>query len=354
MTFQTGTTTTTRSRFRAARMAVATVVGAAAALGVLGTGLLGMGQASAATSSAAPPAFQIPVAIALTDGSATIGSRISATGITGVSTGTLGIEGSIENPLAIDVPQSDVQIQPNTARLSLGPLGIGLPATFTATSALTGTAQLQSNGSITSTISASLETTAQVGPFSCTIGPIAAQLTTGTSGDLTGTPITGPLGGVQSGVLVADDFSVPAVQPSATCPGLVAVLTNALAGLPLAPGASSLRFDTTIVNGLSGGTDTLYTVPTTGTAGTNAAVIGLYWTTPSSDAALAFTSGSPASTGTARVDSRGSLGGFITVSGTDSDGSNPIVATDGAARGTAPFTVTGNAPAGGNLFGSWW
>lgn len=186
------------------------------------------------------------------------------------------------------------------------------------------------------------------------IGPIAAQLTTGTSGDLTGAPIAGPLGGVQSGVLVADEFSVPAVQPSATCPGLVALLTSSLAGLPLAPGASSLRFDTTIVNGLSGGIDTLYSVPTSGTAGTTAAVIGLNWTTPSSGEGLAFTSGSPASTGTARVDSRGSLGGFITVSGTDSDGSNPIVATDGAARGAAPFTVTGNAPAGGGQFGFWW
>lgn len=338
-----------RSTSRVVRIAVTTAVGAAATVGVLGTGLFGMPAASAAPSS-----VQIPIAIALTDGSATIGSHIAATGITGVSTGTLSINGSIMNPLAINVPRSDVQIQPNTAHLSLGPLGVGLPATFTATSALVGTAQLQDNGSITSTISASLETTAQVGPFSCTIGPITAQLTTATSGDLTGTPITGPLGGVQSGVLVAGDFAVPAVQPSATCPGLVAVLTNALAGLPLAPGASSLRFDTTLVNGLSGGTDTVYSVPTTGTAGTTAAVIGLNWTTPSSEASLAFSSGSPVSTGSAHVDANGSLGGFITVSRTDSDGSNPIVATDGTARGTAPFTVTGNQAPGGNLFGSWW
>ncbi len=330
-------------------MAVATAVGAVTTLGVFGTGLFGMPAASAAPSS-----IQIPIAIALTNGSATIGSHIAATGITGVSTGTLSIDGSLANPLAIDVPRSDVQIQPNTARLSLGPLGVGLPATFTATSALAGTAQIHANGAITSTISASLETTAQVGPFSCTIGPITAQLTTGTSGDLTGTPITGLLGGVQSGVLVADDFAVPAVQPSATCPGLVAVLTNSLAGLPLAPGASSLRFDTTLVNGLSGGTDTVYSVPTTGTAGTTAAVIGLNWTTLASDASLSFTSGSPASTGSARVDANGSLGGFVTVSRTDSDGSNPIVATDGTASGTAPFTVTGNEAPGGNQFGPWW
>lgn len=295
----------------------------------------GVALAAPAAGAATPG---IATASALTGGTATIGSHISASGITGVATGTLtpGAGGTFD----VVLPQANVQILPGTATLSLGILKLGLPTTFTANSDITGTASLGAGGTIDATLTSSLSTTAQVGPFACTIGPITATLTTGTSGSLTGTPFTGSLTGVESGVLVANDFAVPAVQATPSCPGLVASLVNVLAGLPLAPGASSLTFHATLVNGLAGAPHQLTSVPTSGAAGTQVAVIGTGWA-PSTSARLAFTSGRPASTGTASVDASGALGGFLSVTKSDTAGSNPIVATQGTATASTPFTVVG-------------
>lgn len=294
-----------------------------------------MALAEPAAGAATPG---LATASALTGGTATIGSHISASGITGVATGTLapGAGGTFD----VVLPKGNIDILPGTATLSLGFLKLGLPTTFTADSDITGTATLGAGGSIDATLTSSLSTTAQVGPFACTIGPITASLTTGTSGSLTGTPFTGSLTGVESGVLVANDFSVPAVQATPHCPGLVAGLVDILAGLPLAPGSSSLKFNASLVNGLAGTPNQLTSVPTSGAAGTQVAVIGTGWA-PSSSAHLAFTHGTPVSTGTASVDASGALAGFLAVTKSDTAGSNPIVATQGAATGSTPFTVVG-------------
>jgi hypothetical protein len=319
-----------------ARAGLALVTGAAACAVAFGGVALGAPAAGAATTG-------IATASALTGGTATIGKHISASGITGVATGTLtpGAGGTFD----VVLPKAEVQILPGTATMSLGFLKLGLPTTFMADSAITGTASLGAGGSIDATLASSLSTTARVGPFACTIGPITAALTTGTSGSLTGAPFTGSLTGVESGVLVANDFAVPAVQATPACPGLVAGLVNVLAGLPLAPGASSLTFHATLVNGLTGAPHQLTSVPTRGAAGTQVAVIGTGWA-PSTVANLAFTSGRPASTGAASVDAAGALGGFVSVTRSDAAGSNPIVATQGTATGSTPFTVVGTQSGG--------
>ncbi len=311
-------------------------VGCALTTGVGGCALV-VGGVAVATPPAGAATPGIATASALTGGTATIGKRISASGITGVATGTLqlGTGGVFD----VVLPQKNVQLLPTTATMSLGFLKLNLPTTFSANSAITGTATLGASG-INATLTSSLSTTAQVGPFSCTIGPIVASLTTGSSGSLTGTPFTGALTGEESGVLVANDFAVPAVQATSSCPGLVAGLVNVLAGLPLAPGASSLTFHAALVNGLTGAPHQLVTVPTSGAAGTQVAVIGTGWS-PTTAAQLAFTSGHPASTGTAAVDSSGALGGFLSVTSSDAAGSNPIVATQGTATASTPFTVVG-------------
>ena len=65
--------------------------------------------------------------------------------------------------------------------------------------------------------------------LSCTIGPFTIHLTG---------VVTGPLSNA-SIVLRSNDFEVPGVKPSPTCPGQVPSNLNAIAGLPIAPGGAS-------------------------------------------------------------------------------------------------------------------
>jgi hypothetical protein len=71
--------------------------------------------------------------------------------------------------------------------------------------------------------------TAPLFGVSCTIGPVSIPLTGAVTGPLTNTSAT----------LSSNDFSVPTVQPSTTCPAAVAANVDALAGLPLSPGQAS-------------------------------------------------------------------------------------------------------------------
>jgi hypothetical protein len=81
-----------------------------------------------------------------------------------------------------------------------------------------------------------------VGPLSqCSDGPMTPTLTTGKSGSLEGTLLTGEslIAGVE-GTLVANEFAVPKIEPSSTCSLAAAELSNTLIGLPLKPGEASI------------------------------------------------------------------------------------------------------------------
>ena len=77
--------------------------------------------------------------------------------------------------------------------------------------------------------------TAPLFGVSCTIGPVTIPL---------GGSVTGPLAST-TGTLSSDDFGVPAIQPSPTCPSAVASNIDAIAGLPLAPGGASATLPVT-------------------------------------------------------------------------------------------------------------
>jgi hypothetical protein len=70
---------------------------------------------------------------------------------------------------------------------------------------------------------------------SCTIGPVTIPLTGSATGPLTATTAT----------LTSSSFSVPAIQPSATCPAAVAANVDMIAGLPLSAGHASATLPVT-------------------------------------------------------------------------------------------------------------
>lgn len=78
----------------------------------------------------------------------------------------------------------------------------------------------------------------------CPVSIPNVPLTTLASGALVGQPVTGPFhGGVA--LAVANNFGIPAVQASASCPPALAQTVNKLAGLPAAPGTASLSVPVT-------------------------------------------------------------------------------------------------------------
>jgi hypothetical protein len=80
--------------------------------------------------------------------------------------------------------------------------------------------------------------------FTCLSGPVSVTLTTQPNGQLTGQRLT-PVGNGSRGTgrVVANDFAVPAVASSSTCPAPIARSVNRLLGLPSPAGGSSLTFD---------------------------------------------------------------------------------------------------------------
>jgi hypothetical protein len=95
-----------------------------------------------------------------------------------------------------------------------------------------GSSQNGLNVTMDATVSGS---TAPLFGVSCTIGPFTIPLT--------GT-VTGPLTDLTA-TLSSDDFSVPGIQSSPTCPGALPANVDAIAGLPLAPGQASASLPVT-------------------------------------------------------------------------------------------------------------
>ena len=131
--------------------------------------------------------------------------------------------------------------------VSVKVLFLSLPATVTVNAPLEGPVTFANNLTTANIkLGANLTASAKLLGFSCAIGPLTPTLTTGTSGSLTGVPFTGSLGKGFSGKVVANDFAVPAISSSSSCPKLIASLAGLLVGLPASAGKASISMDGSI------------------------------------------------------------------------------------------------------------
>jgi hypothetical protein len=169
-----------------------------------------------------------------------IGKLARASGTTASACGLVTFDPA--QGLLSTIARDNLTFQPFILRI--GPLGV--PTQVTPVSDFHGTVAGNPDGTTSITLTGSLTATSTLLGLKCTIGPFTPTLTTGTSGELSGTPLVGQLPGPLTGKVVANDFAVPAAQASARCPGVVARLINLLVGLPQAPGGSSLTADVSL------------------------------------------------------------------------------------------------------------
>ncbi|MGA2036810.1 MAG: hypothetical protein ABSH04_04410 [Acidimicrobiales bacterium] len=213
----------------------------------------------ASATSVACPASGITFAATFSNGQIVLGTAAKSFGVNGTACGqltqtSLSISGTtLTAGFNIDAPAANVSFAPGTVTL----FGlISAPATTAVNTDLTGTAISTVNvlnGAATTqqTAGQSLTSTVNLLGFKCNIGPITPVLTTGTSGSLTGTTLTGTQNlsagtAVLTGKLVANAFTVPAIQPSKTCPAILAWGSNLLLGLPMSAGKSSLTISVSL------------------------------------------------------------------------------------------------------------
>ena len=193
-------------------------------------------SSTSSSSNTCPTASGASLAFAgtLSNGVAKFGSAASVTGLTGTMCGLVNV-----GTLTATVQPANFVFAPTTTKL----LGfLNLPTTITvgapATAVLApGKASGTYDTSMKLTLSANVDL---LGLFHCTVGPMTPTVTTGTSGTVSGTPLTGSLLTKLTGTMAAGDFAVPAIQSSSTCPGIIAGISNLIMGLPLAAGKSTI------------------------------------------------------------------------------------------------------------------
>ncbi|HEV2361828.1 MAG TPA: hypothetical protein VGS21_09020 [Acidimicrobiales bacterium] len=189
-------------------------------------------------AAACPTTPGLPFTGSLANGTFKVGLIVNGSGIGGSVCGTLT---PTTGGFKVSIPQSNFTFSGgNITILGL----VSLPAVISADSNATGSAKATKNG-LASTLNVSISSTVSLLGFTCTIGPFSPHLTTGRSGTLTGKNFTGSFTNL-SGEFVANNFVVPAVQPTESCPLLVAGLINTTIGLPSWPGDASLTTDSTL------------------------------------------------------------------------------------------------------------
>lgn len=215
------------------------------AVGTLGVALAAPAGAAATgtgptlTCAAAPPGGNVAFSGSLTNTVATLGGAAKLSGLSGHLCGT------------IDLATLTASIQPSQFRFTKADTTLfgllPLPTTTTVTAPASATLAANPHGGYDTSMRVSLQASASIlGLFTCNVGPFTPTFTTGRSGSLTGTPLTGSLLSQLSGTLVADDFSVPAITPSASCPGFIAGIADLVMGLPLAAGRSTITSTATL------------------------------------------------------------------------------------------------------------
>lgn len=227
-----------RGRSRALRNAgisVAIVVVSA----LLATGV-GTGTAGASATTCTKPAGAFATFHAtFSNGTLKMGSA-TGSGLAAQACGSISI---VNGQFISTVQPADIAFSPATVKI----LFLSLPTTVTVNGPMTGPAKIGAGfTSADINLTANITASASLLGFNCGIGPLAPTLTTGKSGSLTGKTFTGSLAAGFSGTVVANDFPVPAIKKSKTCPGLIAFLSNTLVGLPAAAGKASISMDGTI------------------------------------------------------------------------------------------------------------
>lgn len=172
----------------------------------------------------------------LNHGSLQIGKSASSTGNSAHGCGL--VTAAPDGQLVASIAPANLTFAPATTKV----LFLNLPTTTTALTTISGPVSIGADGADVA-LAGTLQASTKIGFFTCVVGPITPKLTTGTSGALTGSKFVPQPDGSLAGRVVSNDFSVPAIKASPTCPGIVAALNNALLGLPLAPGKSSIVFD---------------------------------------------------------------------------------------------------------------
>jgi hypothetical protein len=210
--------------------------------GAVGAAAL-VAPAGAAASCGEPPAGHLYFNGTQTEGVIKVGSTASATGVSG--TVTCGLLSEIT--LTFEIPAEGVKYNPFTLKL-LGflPLESTLNVEGTTTGGLSPVTKenefgeeetLGYNTAFTTPVDS---TVSFLGIANCTVGPFSPTLTTGKSGSLEGSILVGSIQSGLSGTLVANEFTIPKIAASRSCPLFLAGLSNLILGLPQKAGGSSL------------------------------------------------------------------------------------------------------------------
>lgn len=173
---------------------------------------------------------------AFTNGTVLLGSAK----VSGLSAKACGAVSGKLWELVTSIQPGDIRVQDVSVKF----LFLSLPSTITVNAALS--SPFRPAHLLTSTevsVTANLSASARLLGFSCVIGPLAPTLTTGKSGMLQGKAFAGSMKNGFTGKVVANDFTVPAIKVSKTCPWLIATLSNIIVGLPAAPGKASISMD---------------------------------------------------------------------------------------------------------------
>jgi hypothetical protein len=202
-------------------------------------GLLVAVPPAAAAAAPCPTTGGTPITSQLGNGTLRIGPVARASGTTASGCGLLIFD---DQGLRTVLPKDNLTFDP--FRLKVGILSV--PTTVTAASDFAGPVVLLPNNAVDASLAGSVTSSANILGFRCTIGPFSPTLTTGTSGSLTGSPFVGQPDGSLGGKLVANDFAVPAVRPSARCPAPIAALVNLTTHLPQRAGGSSITYDASL------------------------------------------------------------------------------------------------------------
>jgi hypothetical protein len=224
-------TSTPRRALRKASIPATVLITTALLFSGLGTGTAG----ASATDCVKPAGAFALFHASFKNGSMKLGSA-TGSGLAADACGSISISGG---KFIATVQPADMAFAPVSVKV----LFLSLPANIVVNAPVVGPAAISPDfKSADVSLTASITAGASMLGFNCGIGPITPTLTTGKSGTLTGKTFT-LANGAYSGTDVANDFAVPGIKKSATCPGLIAFLANMLVGLPAAPGKASISMD---------------------------------------------------------------------------------------------------------------
>ncbi len=192
-----------------------------------------------ATTCAKPAGAVTTFHTAFANGTMLLGNAKAA----GLSAKACGVVTGKPGAMVLTVKPGDIKFPVGSVNL----LFIRLPSTIVVNASLSG--QFKPGPGFTSAkvnLSANLSASVKLLGFSCVIGPLTPMLTTGKSGSQHGMTFTGSQKNGFTGKIVSNDFAVPIIQNSKTCPWLIARLANIFVGLPAAPGEAFISMEGSI------------------------------------------------------------------------------------------------------------